>query len=168
MSSSTRYRLIHTILDTSEPPETWQFDLAEIREILEYLPRYLGRSQRTVWEHSKAVAVRAVKKLPAQSSGGIISACYERALYHDASEAFTGDVPGPIKCLLGEGFRIFESKIQNRVYSMLNCSSRQLVERFGSVVEKQIVDAVKAADEEDYEWEQTTMFTHSKEVSGVA
>lgn len=154
MTDSTLYRLVDSVIDTSTPPETWLFGLNEIEAILSKLPRYLGRSDRSVWEHSKCVASRTHDLFCTdRGEKSWAEDAYFRALYHDASEAFTGDIPGPIKHLI-PGLKDFEQKLQNCVYAYAGVSSEGIVRRYGSQVLYEINRAVKEADREDYENEQ--------------
>lgn len=154
------YHIGASVIDVSTPPETWIFELQDIEDVLKHLRRYLGRSERSVWEHSRNVATLAGGRILSKVHGSAYSRiiiedmAYRRGLWHDASEAFTGDVPGPIKQHLGAGFRIFEDKIQEVVYKLAGCSTQEIVAKYGTEVHNAICEAVSWADAEDYRSEQ--------------
>lgn len=146
-----QYKLIDSVIDLSVPVEKWDIDLWEVPEILQSLPRYLGRTKRTVWEHSVDVSSRVSAHLSRKSYRSVAAV---RALFHDGSEAFTGDVPGPIKHLLGEGFALFERRVQDRIYELLGVDSARIIRDYGSEALADIVRTIKEADIEDFKDEQ--------------
>lgn len=146
-----QYKLIDSVIDLSVPVEKWNIDLWDVQGVLAGLPRYLGRTKRTVWEHSVDVSLRVAAQL---SSKSYVRVATKRALYHDGSEAFTGDVPGPIKHLLGEGFALFERRVQDRIYELLGADSARIIRDYGSEALADIVRTIKEADIEDFKEEQ--------------
>jgi 5'-deoxynucleotidase YfbR-like HD superfamily hydrolase len=78
-------------------PETNQIDIIDVAHSLSNLCRFLGHSRKfySVAEHSVWVSKEIEKIYPHD---------YNLRLYgllHDASEAFVGDLPTPLKSLLG-------------------------------------------------------------------
>lgn len=92
-------------------PEEYEFDVEEIGTALSNLCRYTGHVNRfySVAEHSVLVS-RIVPDRVALS-----------ALFHDASEAYLGDVSSPLKKLLPE-YRAIEERVQQAIFNYFGLS----------------------------------------------
>ena len=103
--------------DLAHPP-TSGYPLREIAHALSHINRYTGHTARpySVAEHSLLVADMA----HAEGCTTELELC---ALMHDAHEAYVGDVPSPLKPLLGSAWEVLEQAAQ---YSLL--ASFDLVE----------------------------------------
>jgi hypothetical protein len=157
------YRIGESVIDVTSPPSSWEFSLPDVWSVLVSLRRYLGGSSRTVAEHSLAVSAKAreIAYEKARAEGctehdATIIAGYaaRRGTWHDASEAFTGDVPGPMKKFLGEGFRNFEDALQEIVFDKAEVSAEHISSKTGSQGLRIVVAAVEVADAGDYRAEQ--------------
>lgn len=82
-------------------PDRYNFDIEVIAHALSNLCRYGGHSRRfySVAEHSVLVS----KVVPSK-----LALC---GLLHDASEAFVGDMPSPLKAMCGS-YRTIENRVQ--------------------------------------------------------
>ncbi len=82
-------------------PDRYDFDIEVIAHALSNLCRYGGHSRRfySVAEHSVLVSTVVPSKL---------ALC---GLLHDASEAFVGDMPSPLKAMCGS-YRTIENRVQ--------------------------------------------------------
>lgn len=80
-------------------------DLGDICHSLTHIARFNGHTTRpiTVAQHSMAVAYIAPQKYRLES------------LLHDAAEAYTGDIPSPMKAFLGERMRIVETALEKAI-----------------------------------------------------
>lgn len=90
-------------------PECVPICLGTIARALGNLPRFGGHTKRfySVAEHSLHVS------LILQDTHGIEGARY--GLMHDAHEAYVGDIPTPIKVILGRKWRDFEAMWEARI-----------------------------------------------------
>ncbi len=96
---------------------------------MKYINRWaLMRNMQTetVWEHSYDVAVlaHALAALTNHRFGGTVNVeqCVLLALYHDATEIFTGDMPTPVKYhsdSLRDAYRQVEALAADRLLAML-------------------------------------------------
>lgn len=86
-------------------PSLDQIDIGDIAWALSGLPRFVAQSDTlyTVAEHSLAIS-RAVP------AGMAIE-----GLLHDAAEAYTGDIPAPLKQFLGDEFFRIEAAINKAI-----------------------------------------------------
>lgn len=82
-----------------------QIDLDDIAHALAHQRRFLGHSSKpiSVLQHSLAVGALAPGKFKLE------------ALLHDAAEAYTGDIPTPLKLFLGEDFFELERAIDETI-----------------------------------------------------
>lgn len=82
-------------------PDPAQIDLDDIAHALSFVPRFMGQTDRfySVLTHSVNVA----SLVPPQFKLA--------ALLHDATEAYIGDVPTPLKDLLGNSYRDVEARL---------------------------------------------------------
>lgn len=80
--------------------------LDDIAVALYRAPRFNGHLDRfwSVGHHSELVAT-LLEGTPWEFEG----------LFHDASEAYTGDCPGPFKKLLGEAYKVWERPIEGAI-----------------------------------------------------
>lgn len=99
-------------------PETYQIDILDIVAGLSKGPRFVGqtRVEMKVAEHCVNVYLFA-------------------ALLHDAPEAYTGDIPKPLKLLLGHDFQIIEGRLEACIF-----------EKFGIDYYNVDKDSIKLAD----------------------
>ena len=106
-----------------------------------------------IQEHSHMVAVlaHALAVIRNRCFGGTVDAgaVAVAALYHDASEILTGDLPTPIKYYnpaIRDSYKAVESVAQDRLLSMLG---EELAEEYEPILKESDVDVanlVKAAD----------------------
>lgn len=90
------------------------FDLHEIAHALAHINRYTGHTVRpySVAEHSLLCADMA----HLCGHAPVVELC---CLLHDAHEAYCGDMPSPIKPLLGEAWMLFEQVQQEALLQAL-------------------------------------------------
>lgn len=170
------YRIGNAVIDASLPPAQWEFSLDDVWKVLEKLPRYLGGSSRTVAEHSLAVGDKAfgLADAAAEAEGydrdvaaKIAGIALWRGYWHDASEAFTGDIPGPMKRHLNPRLRDFEDDIQEIVYRKAGVGTKEILESVGSAGLDIINRAVSQADADDYRGEQAAMSQPDEKLLGA-
>ena len=79
--------------------------------------RFGGHTKRlySVAEHSLLVTALAVKKYGDDLDGQEITELALACLMHDVHEAFIGDVPTPVKEILGDAWYALESRIERAV-----------------------------------------------------
>lgn len=87
-----------------------QIDISDICHALGRIQRFLGHTNFpiTVLQHSLAVAACVPQELRLE------------ALLHDAAEAYTGDIPTPLKKFLGFDFEIRERAIELAIRKSFN------------------------------------------------
>jgi hypothetical protein len=110
-------------VDTSDPkPAT--IHLVDIAHALSQTCRYGGHCQRfySVAEHAVFVSQRVKRK------GGSIAA-QMAALHHDDAEAYLGDIPRPLKPLLGEAYEDLTNKMDCAIMVALQLPSFTLYKR---------------------------------------
>lgn len=83
-------------------PTPEMIDLKDIARGLARIPRFMAQTNImiTVAEHSMYVADNVPDEFKLE------------ALLHDAAEAYTGDIPSPLKALIGKSFKVIESNIE--------------------------------------------------------
>ena len=125
---------------------------------LKYIIRWgLKRNveDENVKEHSFDVAViaHALSVIKNQYFGGRLNVDQVGmiALYHDASEVLTGDLPSPIKYFnpaIAEAYKAVEKAAENKLLTMLpNEMQRDFLRLIDhQSVDKEVVDIVKSAD----------------------
>lgn len=86
-------------------PTAEMIDLKDIARVLARIPRFMAHSNMliTVAEHSMYVCDNMPEHLKLEG------------LMHDAAEAYTGDIPAPLKRLLGESFKSIERRIEKAI-----------------------------------------------------
>lgn len=90
--------------DLDREPDPSSIDLGDVAFALAHINRYNGHAGAySVAQHS-VLAREAARNL------GAGSAAQRAALMHDAHEAYTGDVPSPIKRVLGQAWTDFEAR----------------------------------------------------------
>ncbi len=126
-------------------PKPESIDPRDIAWSLGRLPRFVGHTSAatplSVAQHSTAVADEAHAMLGKQRPE-MVTTCRLHALLHDASEAYTGDIPSPIKRLLGARILVIETKIQEAIYEAIGPRARLLAGELAMVM-----DTVRHADE---------------------
>jgi hypothetical protein len=99
-----------------ENPQPQQIDLLDIAVALSRIPRFTGH---TVFQYSVAQHSLLVAQL--SSRGQRLTHDIKRikllSLLHDADEAYTSDIPSPVKQLLKPAITEVENKIMNAIYS---------------------------------------------------
>jgi hypothetical protein len=85
-------------------PESHNFPVREIAHALSNLCRFTGHTRRfySVAQHSVLVSYMVPKKHALQ------------ALFHDASEAYLGDVSSPLKALIPD-YRMIERRVEHAI-----------------------------------------------------
>lgn len=121
------------------------YDLEDIAHALGNLCRFTGHSRRfySVAEHSWLVGEDAVMRVHRHNSDRLEvlelldgNVAYPSALFHDAAEAYLGDVSRPLKRLSGmEPYRELEATIEHEIR-----------ERFGLSKDPEIWKIVKESD----------------------
>lgn len=88
-------------------PSIYNYSIREIAHSLSNINRYTGHTRRaySVAEHSLFVC----DMILAEGYGPLAGLC---GLMHDAHEAYVGDVPSPIKQILGKTWSEFEDSVQ--------------------------------------------------------
>lgn len=121
-------------------PDPSAFDINDIALALSRQPRYNGHGRffYSVAQHSIYAAMLASKDAKIY------------ALMHDAHEAYTGDIPGPLKELLGQRVLRVESKLENAIYRGLGINPDP---------NTQIQDEVNSIDKSLLEPECAALFT---------
>lgn len=97
-------------------PRADQIDLDDIACGLHHVPRFMGQTYRhySVLSHSMNVA-------------SLVPAEYKLcALLHDAAEAYIGDVPTPLKLMLGDTYRDVEHKIAKAIATHFGLTKHSL------------------------------------------
>lgn len=84
------------------------FDLRELATALSRVSRFGGNASGFVSVAQHSVLVASIARMLAPVDTGAV----RLALYHDAHEAITGDVPTPIKRVVGSPWTRFEAKIE--------------------------------------------------------
>lgn len=94
-------------------PDPLAFDINDIALALSRQPRYGGHGKffYSVAQHSIYAA------LVASPEAKLV------ALMHDAHEAYTGDIPGPLKELLGQRIIRIEARLERAIYEGLGLSA---------------------------------------------
>ena len=95
--------------------------------------------------HALALIRRDILKLPTPDP----DRCAVAALYHDASEILTGDLPTPIKYYnpeIKEAYKQVEYIAGNRLLDMLPAELRQSYEHYVLEDEAELLPFIKAAD----------------------
>lgn len=110
--SATEFRGLSGLKVDFLDPRPEQISIDDIVTGLCKAPRFCGQTPvtYTVAEHSLMVS----RLVPA--SLAIL------AVFHDATEAYTGDVPKPLKVALGEAFTQFEHKLHQAIAASLGIS----------------------------------------------
>ena len=110
-------------------------------------------AQENVQEHSHQVAVlaHALAVIRNELYGGCVDAgaVAVAALYHDASEILTGDMPTPIKYdnpAIRDAYKAVERIAEGKLVGMLPPELRCAYEDIVSVVDEDVEQLVKAAD----------------------
>lgn len=101
--------------------------------------------QVAVFAHALALIRRDILKLPAPDP----SRCATAALYHDASEILTGDLPTPIKYYnpdIKDAYKQVERIAGNRLLDMLPPELRSSYEHLVLEDDEEVLPFVKAAD----------------------
>lgn len=95
-------------------PQVDQIDINDIARALSYIPRFMGQTNihYSVLTHSVNVASLVPNEY---------KLC---ALLHDATEAYVGDVPTPLKDLLGDAYRDVEKRLARVIGKAFNCHQR--------------------------------------------
>src|SRR5690606_26561418 len=96
-------------------PRPEDLDINDIAVSLSHVCRFSGQVERfySVAQHSVMVA-RKVWRATGDPRKGL------QGLLHDASEAYTNDLPSPFKRHIGATARDIERRIQNTVYAAHN------------------------------------------------
>lgn len=109
--------------------------------------------EENIQEHSHMVAVlaHALAVIRNETFGGSVDAgkVAVAALYHDASEILTGDLPTPIKYYnpeIRDSYKAIESVAQDKLLSMLPEELRETYSPFLKEEDEEIAALVKAAD----------------------
>lgn len=122
--------------------------------------RYIGRwglmrntFQENVQEHSHMVAVlaHALAVIRRDQFGGTVDPGYVAtvALYHDAPEIFTGDLPTPVKYAnpaIRDAYKAVETSAAARLAAMLPQEMQPEFQRLLTETDPEILSLVKAAD----------------------
>ena len=122
--------------------------------------RYIGRwglmrntVQENIQEHSHMVAVlaHALAVIRRDKFGGTVDPGHVAAvaLYHDATEIFTGDLPTPVKYAnpdIQAAYKAIEQNAADRLTATLPEELRPSFSGFLSETDPQVTDLVKAAD----------------------
>jgi len=101
--------------------------------------------QVAVFAHALALIRRDILKLPTPDP----DRCAVAALYHDASEILTGDLPTPIKYYnpdIKEAYKQVERIAGNRLLDMLPAELRASYEHLVLENEEELLPFIKAAD----------------------
>lgn len=116
-----------------ENPQVDQIDIEDIAWGLSRISRFCGHTitpiPYNVAQHSILVADRVQEQMNAYGydfckNNGLSSRTVLKALLHDASEVYTGDVPSPIKKIpsLHPVFKELEHKLMTAVYQKFDLS----------------------------------------------
>lgn len=86
-------------------PTPDMIDIRDIARALSRIPRFMAHTNIPVYvaEHCMYVADNLPEELKLEG------------LLHDAAEAYTGDIPAPLKALLGSGFKHIERGIEKAI-----------------------------------------------------
>ncbi len=89
-----------------------QIDLADISKSLSLTYRFNGMTRRpiSVAEHSLNVVAIMERKMGIGNPGALLA-----GLMHDAHEFITGDLPAPMKDVVGDAWRTTETHVQRQV-----------------------------------------------------
>ena len=101
--------------------------------------------QVAVLAHALALIRRDILKLPTPSP----DSCAVAALYHDASEILTGDLPTPIKYYnpdIKEAYKQVERIAGNRLLDLLPAELRASYEHYVLEDDEELLPFIKAAD----------------------
>lgn len=93
-------------------PDLRPVTLVDIATSLSRLPRFLGATRGP---HPYSVAQHSVHVAELAAHWGAPPRLQLAALFHDAAEALTGDIPTPLKLALGEPFRRIERALEDAV-----------------------------------------------------
>lgn len=88
--------------------------LGDLALSLSRLPRFLGHT-RGIYPYSVAQHALLVADIVRAWDGSAWEIA--AALLHDAHEAFTGDIPTPVKIALGAPAELLETRLQNAVFT---------------------------------------------------
>lgn len=101
-----------------------QIQLVDIAKGLERQHRFAGQlnTEYTVADHSINVANIYAPILPDQTPSLAQWLSRLAALMHDAAEAYMGDMPAPLKSMIGGKYAAIEFKIQNAICKRFNLS----------------------------------------------
>ncbi len=122
-------------------PQNSTFDVDVIAWHLSRISRFCGatitETPYTVGQHSIFVARETIKMMDENDPEMVMAGLY--ALLHDASEAFTGDIPTPVKHhpSLYPILKVIEDDLQNEIFKQLSG---------GSSVSESVRKIVKHAD----------------------
>lgn len=120
-------------------PDLTPVRLTDIATSLARLPRFLGHTRGacgyTVAQHSVHTAVLAARS-------GLQRELQAAALLRDAHEAFIGNIPTPVKSLLGERLATLEERLLRAVFARFGVPPR-----LATVLELRKLDLVALATE---------------------
>jgi len=107
------------IVDVAQPDPD-DIRLSDITNALSKICRYAGNVERfySVAQHSVLVAQHVVRLLARRSmvmETEEFTQLIQAALLHDASEAYTNDVPHPVKVAIGPSFKRLEAGLMDAV-----------------------------------------------------
>lgn len=100
---------------TPEDPRPEQIELLDIAVALSRVPRFVGHTHHfySVAEHSILVSELSRRRTDSERIKLL-------ALLHDAAEAYTSDIPTPVKQFLKPAIKDIENKIQTAIYKRFN------------------------------------------------
>lgn len=108
-------------------PTLESIDIDDIAHGLSHVCRFAGHTEKfySVAQHSVLVTHIVDTMLLQQTDKQRFEVMLD-ALLHDASEAWLGDVPTPLKTLLGEVYKSIESKVQGLVHTKFGLPNRSI------------------------------------------
>lgn len=136
----------HTLDYASPTPD--QVRYADMLSGLASEPRYAGQSPRTmvVAEHL-VLAARIAERMPEWAElppADKIPALYA-CLMHDAAEGYCKDIPGPLKRLIGEPYRVIERAVEQAIFARFHVVYEpyrtivKAVDRLAYLVERRVL-----------------------------